>query len=225
MAENEVPPKAGDPTPPQGVSQVSATPAQGAPPSSAPMAVTNVPGKVAAAGAGYDEFGTAKRNLPPAMPVAIAIVLVAVVVGILAYVNRAKPAAQGTIDGAWFSMPSNMSSPMILVEVTLHNVSEKTLYIKDIKADVMTDQGDLSDEAASAVDYDRYLSAYPALAGHSAPLRVEMKIPPGGVLKGSVMISPSVSQQQFDARKDLTVTIQPYDQNPIVLHEKAAAPK
>ena len=146
-------------------------------------------------------------------------------VAIIAYTNRAKPAAQGSIDGVWFSQPANMPSPMILVEVTLHNVGEKTLYIKDIKADVITDQGDQSDEAASATDYDRYLMAYPALCGHSAPLKVEMKIPPGAAQKGVVMISPPVTQQQFDARKDLTVTIQPYDQAPIVLHEKSSAAK
>lgn len=226
MAENDVPPKAGEPASPQAAPEIPAKAADAAPPMSAPeMSATNPPAKAAVAGPGYDEFGTAKRSLPPAAPVAIAIVLVAVVVGILAYVNRAKPAAQGSIDGVWFSMPANMSSPMILVEVTLHNVGDKTLYIKDIKGDVMTDQGDQSDEAASATDYDRYLSAYPALAGHSAPLKVEMKIAPGGVQKGSVMISPTVSQQQFDARKDLTVTIQPYDQGPIVLHEKSAAGK
>lgn len=181
--------------------------------------------KGASAGPAYEEFGTAKRSLPPAMPVAIAIVLVAVVIAIIAYTNRAKPAAQASINGVWFSQPANMPSPMILVEVTLHNVGEKTLYIKDIKADVMTDQGGQSDEAASASDYGRYLLAYPALSGHAAPLKVEMKIPPGAAQTGSVMVSLPVTQQQFDARKDLTVTIQPYDQAPIVLHEKSAPGK
>jgi len=174
---------------------------------------------------GYDEFGTAKRNLPPAAPVAIAIAIIAIVVAIIAYTQRAKPAAQGTIDGAWFSQPANVPSPMILLEVTLHNVSDKTLYIKDITAGVKTDQGDQSDEAASASDYDRYLQAYPDLRGHDRPLEVEMKIPPGGDQKGAVMVSFPITQQQWDARKDLTVTIVPYDQRPIVIHEKAAAAK
>ncbi|MGA8874882.1 MAG: hypothetical protein WB555_05075, partial [Candidatus Korobacteraceae bacterium] len=204
------PPQAADAVPPAAASKIAATDASS---------------KAAPSAAAYDEFGTAKRNLPPAMPVAIAIVLVAIVIAIIAYTNRAKPAAQGSIDGVWFSLPANLPNPMILVEVTLHNVSEKTLYIKDIKADVITDQGDQSDEAAAASDYDRYLMAYPALSGHAAPLRVEMKIAPGATQKGAVMISLPVTQPQFDARKDLTVTIQPYDQGPIVLHEKAAAAK
>lgn len=210
MAENEVPPKAGEPSP--------ATPDPQVPPKEAA-------GADAAPAPGYEEFGTAKRNLPPAAPVAIAIVVVAVVVAILAYTNRAKPAATGSVDGVWFSQPANMPSPMILIEVTIRNVSDKTLYIKDMKAAVKTDQGDQSDDAASATDYDRYLTAYPDLRGHARPLQVEMKIQPGAEQKGSVMISPSVTQQQFDARKDLTVTIQPYDQRPIVVHEKGGTGK
>jgi len=173
----------------------------------------------------YDEFGTAKRSLPPAAPVAIALAIVAIVVGIIAYSQRAKPAAQGSIDGVWFSQPPNLDSPMLLLEVTLHNVSDKTLYIKNIKAAISTDKGDQSDEAASASDYDRYLMAYPDLKGHGSPLQVETKIPPGAEQKGTVMVSFPVTPQLFDARKDLTVTIEPYDQKPIVMHEKGGATK
>jgi len=242
MAENENPPKTGAENPAESAGENAASKAAEKTPESAATKVspaidvavpaakeispgTGTSAQAAPPGPAYDEFGTAKRNLPPAMPVAIAILLVAVVVGIIAYVNRAKPVAQGSIDGVWFSQPANMPNPMILIEVTLHNVGQKTLYLEDIKADVVTDQGDQSDEAAAASDYDRYLMAYPELKGHSAPLKVEMKIPPGAEQKGSVMISLPVTQQQFDARKDLTVTIQPYDQRPIVLHEKAASGK
>jgi hypothetical protein len=195
------------------------------------MADSNVPGPSAKPqadaqpGAAYEEFGSAKRNLPPMAPVAIALGIVAVVVGIIAYTQRAKPVAQGNIDAVYFSQPANMSTPMILLEVTLRNVGDKTLYIKAIKAGVKTDQGDQSDEAASASDYDRYLMAYPDLTGHARPLAVEMKIPPGGEQKGTVLVSPPITRQQFDARKDLTVTIEPYDQNPIVLRENSATAK
>lgn len=170
-----------------------------------------------------EEFDSAKRTLPPAAPVAIALVLVAIVVGIIAYVERAKPVAQGGIDNVYFSQPANVSSPMVLIEVTLRNVGEKTLYIKSISASLKTDQGDQSDDASSASDYDRYIEAYPDLRGHERPLSVEMKIQPGAEQKGAVLVSFPVTQQQFDARKDLSVTIQPYDQAPIVLREKSAA--
>lgn len=158
-------------------------------------------------------------------PVGIAIVLVAIVVAIIAYTERAKPVAQGGIDAVYFSQPANMPSPMILMAVTLRNVGNKTLYIKNIKASAKTDQNEQSDDAASASDYDRYLMAYPDLKGHGQPLQVEMKIQPGAEQKGTVMVSLPITQQQFDARKDLTVTIEPYDQKPIVLREKSATAK
>ena len=171
-----------------------------------------------------EELDSAKRTLPPAAPVAIALVIVAIVVGIIAYTERAKPVAQGGIDAVYFSQPANMPSPMVLVEVTLRNVGDKTLYIKSISASVKTDQGDQSDDAASASDFDRYLSAYPDLREHKGtPLVVETKIQPGAEQKGTVLVSFPVTQQQFDARKDLSVTVEPYDQRAIVLREKSAA--
>jgi hypothetical protein len=174
-----------------------------------------------------EEFDSAKRTLPPAAPVAIALVIVAIVVGIIAYTERSKPVAQGGIDTVHFSQPATMSSPMILLQVTLRNVGDKTLYIKSISANLKTDQGDHSDDAASASDFDRYLSAYPDLREHKGtPLVVEMKIQPGAEQTGTVMVSFPVTQQQFDARKELSVTIEPYDQKAIVLREKSvAAPK
>jgi hypothetical protein len=61
------------------------------------------------------------------------------------------------------------------------------------------------------------------LQGHSRPLEVETKIPPGGEQRAAILVSPSVTKEQFDARKDATVTIDLYDQRPIVLHEKASS--
>jgi hypothetical protein len=172
-----------------------------------------------------EEFDSAKRTLPPAAPVAIALVAVAIVVGTIAYVFRAKPVAQGRIDAVFFSEPANMTNGMVLLQVTLRNVGSKTLYIKTIKADLKTDQ-ELSDDAASPSDYDRYFMAYPDLKEHSTqPLVVEMKIPPGAEQKGTVLVSFPVTKEQFETRKDLNVTIEPYDQNPIVLREKTAQTK
>jgi hypothetical protein len=174
----------------------------------------------------YDEFSSARRNLPSIMPLTIAILLVAVAIGIIAYTERAKPVGKGSsIDGVWFSQPANVPSPMILIEATVRNVGKKPLYIKDISAGVETDQGDKSDEAAAARDYERYFLAYPDLRGHAAPLQVETRISPGAEQKGAVMISIPITQQQFDQRKDLTVTIQTYDNGSIVLHEKNGSGK
>ncbi|HZM12167.1 MAG TPA: hypothetical protein VFC15_18300, partial [Candidatus Limnocylindrales bacterium] len=77
-----------------------------------------------------------------------------------------------------------------------------------------------------ASDYDRYFTAYPELRQHSTqPLTVETKIMPGAEQKGTVLVSFPVTEQEFNARKDLNVTIVPYDQNSIVLRERSAAAK
>ena len=150
-----------------------------------------------------EEFDSAKRTLPPAAPVAIALVVVAVVVGIIAFLFRAKPVAQGGIDAVYFSEPASMTNGMVLLQVTLRNVGDKTLYIKSITANLKTDQ-ELSDSAASPSDYDRYFIAYPDLKEHSTqPLVVEMKIAPGAEQKGTVLVSFPVTKEQFDAREGL----------------------
>jgi len=172
-----------------------------------------------------EEFDSAKRTLPPAVPVAIALVVVAIVVGVIAFLFRAKPVAQGGIDAVYFSEPASMTNAMVLMQVTLRNVGNKTLYIKAIKANLKTDQ-DFSDDAASPTDYDRYFMAYPDLKEHTTqPLVVEMKIAPGAEQKGTVLVSFPVTKEQFDTRKDLDVTIEPYDQNPIVLRQKTVPAK
>ena len=89
-------------------------------------------------------------TLPPAAPVAIALVVVAIVVGIIAFMFRAKPVAQGGIDAVYFSEPAGMTNGMVLLQVTLRNVGSKTLYIKNIKVNLKTDQ-ELSDDAASPI--------------------------------------------------------------------------
>ena len=172
-----------------------------------------------------EEFDSAKRTLPPAAPVAIALVVVLIVVGVVAFLFRSKPVAQGGIDAVYFSEPANMTNAMVLLQVTLRNVGGKTLYIKSIKANLKTDQ-DLSDDAASPTDYDRYFMAYTDLKEHNTQaLVVETKIAPGAEQKGTVLVSFPVTKEQFDARKDLSVTIEPYDQSPIVLREKSAPTK
>ena len=147
-----------------------------------------------------EEFDSAKRSLPPAVPVIIALVVVAIVVGVIAFLERSKPVAQGGIDSVYASQPANMTNTMVAIQVTLRNVGDKALYIKSISANLKTDQGEQSDDAASPSDYDRYFAAYPDLRQHATqPLTVETKIMPGAEQKGTVLVAFPVSEQQFAA--------------------------
>ncbi len=172
-----------------------------------------------------EEFDSARRTLPPVAPLAIALVAVVVFIVGVAYIFRSKPVAQGQIDQAFAMQQEENPYSMVLMQVTLRNVGDKPLFIKEIKADITTDQRESVDDAASAVDYGRYLQAFPDLQMYATePLKVETKIPPGGEAKGSVMVAFPITKEQFYARKDLNVTVFPYDQKAIVLHEKGRTP-
>jgi hypothetical protein len=166
-----------------------------------------------------EEFGTAKRNLPPAKIVGIVLAVAAIVVGTVAFLERAKPQGGGSVDNIAVAEVPNQNSVLVAVNVTVHNSGEKSLWIHDIKATIKTDSGDLSDVAASPVDFDRYFQAFPTLKEHALPaIPPETKIPPGGQAQGTIVVSFPVTQDGFDKRKSLSVVIQPYDQPlPLVL--------
>ena len=166
-----------------------------------------------------EEFGTAKRNLPPAKIVAIVLGVAAVLLGIFAFVTRAKPQGDGSVDNISVVEVPDQHRVMVAVNVTLHNSGKKSLWIHDIKARLTTDGGEFTDEAASAVDFDRYFQAFPTLKEHAiAAIPPETKIPPGGQAQGTIVVSFPVTQDGFDKRKSLSVVIQPYDQPlPLVL--------
>ena len=193
------------------------------------MPDTNFPKPGGAFDAGHvpitEEFDSAKRTLPPVAPLAIALLVVVVFIIGVAVIFRSKPVAQGQIDRAFAMQQEGNSYSMVLMQVTLRDIGDKPLYVKEIKASIVTDQGESTDDAASAVDYGRYLQAFPDLKMYATePLKVETKILPGGETSGSVMAAFPITKDQFYARKDLNVTIIPYDQKPIVLHEKNNTP-
>ena len=167
-----------------------------------------------------DEFGTAKRNLPPAGIVLICIAAVAVIVGIFAFQQRAKPQGAGSIDFVTAVEVPGQNLILSAVTITLHNAGEKPLWIRTLKARLTTADGKtFDDESASGVDLDRYAQSFPVLKENAqAALFPETKITAGGEQKGTIVVSFPVTKQAFDEHKSLTVTIQPYDQPvPVIL--------
>jgi hypothetical protein len=172
-----------------------------------------------------EEFDSVKRSLPPVATLVSALVVVVVFIVGVAYIFRAKPVAQGQIDRAFAMQQPDRPYSMVLMQVTVRNVGARVLYIKEIKCTITTDAGESNDDAASAVDFSRYLQAFPDLQMYATePLKIETKIPPGGEAQGSVLAAFPITKEQWYARKDLSVTVLPYDQKVIVLREKAAAP-
>ncbi len=167
-----------------------------------------------------DEFGTAKRNLPPAGIVLICIAAVAVIVGIFAFKERPKPQGAGAIDFVAAAEVPGQNMILAAITMTLRNTADKPLWIKSLQAQLTTaDDKTFEDKSASAVDLDRYYQAFPALKESSEPpLSPETKLLAGAEQRGTIIVSFKVTKEAFDQRKALTVKIQPYDQVlPVVL--------
>ena len=166
-----------------------------------------------------EEFGTAKRNLPPPRIVGIVLAAAALIIGTVAFLDRAKPQGGGSIDNIAVAEVPDQNMVLVAVNVTVHNAGQKPLWIHDIKGKITANGGEFSDEAASAIDFDRYFQAFPVLKKYAlAAIPPETKIPPGGQAQGTVVVSFPVKQDVFDKRQSLSVVIQPYDQPlPLVL--------
>jgi hypothetical protein len=166
-----------------------------------------------------DEFGTAKRNLPPARIVLAAIGAVLVIAGVIAFLQRAKPQGAGSLDNVAAVDLPGQTSVLVAFTFTLENSGKKSLWIHDIHGKVVTSTGESSGEAVSAIDFERYYQAFPALKANTQPaLAPEDKLQPGQEIKRTIMVSFPVNLDGFNQRKSASVVIQPYDQPvPIVL--------
>jgi hypothetical protein len=167
-----------------------------------------------------EEMDSARWTLPPATPLIIVVVALAMVIGVVAWLMRAKPAGAGAITEVFAIELPDHTSVMAEIHLRVQNVSQKPLWIRTIKATLKTAQGEFSDDAASAVDYQRYFQAFPELVQHQiTPLNPETKIPPGAQQEGMIIVAFPVTKEQFDQRQSLSVTIYPYDQRPVVISE------
>ena len=110
-----------------------------------------------------EEFGTAKKNLPPAKIIAIGVAIIVVIGGILALVQRPKTEATGSIDDAVAVEIPGQNSVMAAINLSISNRGKEVFKIHNIKVDLETPGGNFSDEPASAVDLDRYYQALPEL--------------------------------------------------------------
>jgi len=168
-----------------------------------------------------EEMDSAKWTLPPALPVIIVLVVLAAIIGVGAHLMRPKPGASGAITGVYAAESKDKSSTMVLIQVSVNNIGNKPMWVREITAQLKTDQGEWTDSTASPVDIARYFQAFPALAEHqSAPLKPETKIAPGGQAEGMVLVSFPVSRDAFDRRRSLAVTLENYDRQPLVIAEK-----
>ena len=159
------------------------------------------------------DMAAPERKLPPLKILGIAIVALAVVVGIFSLLTKAKPQGNGSVDNIAAVEIPGQNAMLVALTVTLTNTGEKPLWIHGIHGELQTPAQEYSDEAASAVDFERYFQAFPALRnGAILPLLPETKIQPGASARGTIIVSFPVKQEDFDKRKSISAVIMPYDQ-------------
>jgi hypothetical protein len=166
-----------------------------------------------------DEFGTAKRNLPPVKVLLLATAGILVIAGIYSFTQRAKPQGAGSLDNVTAVDLPSQDGVLVALTFTLSNSGQKSLWVHGIQGRVVTSTGELSSDAVSAVDFDRYYQAFPTLRANTQPaLAPEDKLQPGQEIKRTVIVSFPVKLDAFNQRRSVSVVVQPYDQPvPIVL--------
>jgi len=166
-----------------------------------------------------DEFGTAKRNLPPVKPLVLTMAGILIIVGIFSFLQRAKPQGSGSLDDVTAVALPGQNATLVALTFTLRNTGKKPLWVHDLQGKLLTSTGELSSEAVSAVDFDRYYQAFPALKANALPALVpEDKLQPGQEIKRTVIVSFPVTLDAFNQRRSVSVAVQPYDQPvPVIL--------
>jgi hypothetical protein len=160
-----------------------------------------------------EEFGTAKKNLPPAKILLIAIGALLVVVLIASFLKRAKPQASGTLDTVTAVEIPGQSSTMVALTFTINNTSDKTLYVRSLQGSIKAPSGEATADAVSAVDFDRYFLAFPPLKNGAQPaLPPETKIQPGEKVARTIIVVFPITLDAFNLRTSTSVVLWPYDQ-------------
>lgn len=167
-----------------------------------------------------EEYGTARKNLPPVGILAICLGVVAVIIAVYALTHRAHALSTGSIDDIVAVPVPGQDMVMVAVNVSVQDNEEKAIWIKAIQVSADAGGNTLSDDAAPAVDAQRYFQAFPDLKAHALPFLIpEAKIQPHNKASGTIVVSFPVKAEVFAARKSLTVTITPYDELPVVLQK------
>jgi hypothetical protein len=160
-----------------------------------------------------EEYGTAKKSLPPVKIVLIAIAAVLVVVLFASFLKRAKPQASGSLDSVAAVEIPGQGSTMVALTFTIRNTSDNILYVHSLQGAIKAPSGDFTTDAVSAVDFDRYFQAFPALKiGAQPALPPETKIQPGETVIRTIIVVFPVTLDAFNKRQSASVIVWPYDQ-------------
>jgi hypothetical protein len=170
-----------------------------------------------------EEMDSAKWTLPPIVPVLIALGAVALIVALVSFVNRPTPAASGEItdvQAVEMTGAKGDRTTLVAINVKVQNATDRRLILKTASAEVtLPDKPEpLKDEAAAAVDFERYYAGFPALQQNAIDaLKPEARIAAETDAAGRIIVMFPIPKEQFDARKALAVRLDLYDQRPVII--------
>lgn len=149
----------------------------------------------------------------------LAVAAVLVVVIFASFLKRAKPQASGSLDNVAAVEIPGQTSTMAALTFTLRNTSDKILYVHSIQSSIKAPGGDATADAVSAVDFNRYFQAFPALKEGTQPaLTPETKLQPGETVARTIIVAFPIALDAFNRRQSTSVIVWPYDQQvPVVL--------
>jgi hypothetical protein len=165
------------------------------------------------------EFGTAKRNLPPIKILLFAVGGVLLAAVIVSFLQRAKPQGGGSLVNVVAEQIPNQNAVLVALTFAFRNSGEKSLWVHSLQGKLVAPSGEFTSEAVSAIDFDRYFTAFPTLKNGAQPaLSPEDKLQPGQLIERTIIVSFPVNLDVFNQRRSVSVIVQPYDQPlPIVM--------
>ena len=169
----------------------------------------------------------------------VATVVITAAIAVIVFAGQKPPAASGEIEQVWVHPQHTETSgldangaPMavesydqiyVFTQVKLHNQGSQPLFLSNIMANIMQEDGIHSSYAASAADYDRVFLAYPSIpVPHGKGLRLDVTLDPGQTVEGTIVSAFRMSKQQWDAGKNLNFTFAFQYQPSLVLTPRAA---
>jgi hypothetical protein len=166
-----------------------------------------------------EEFGTARKNLPPTKILLLAVAGIAIVLAVVGLVQKPRQTASGGIDKVVMVELPGQTQVMVAIGLSIHNFGKNPYVVEDVGAVLQANNSSFPDQAASVVDVARYFEAFPALKEQAYdPLKMGTSIAPGGDLQGTIVVTFPVPANTFNNRKSLTVTVSPAEQPiPLVL--------
>jgi hypothetical protein len=154
----------------------------------------------------------------------VAGLVMSVAIAIYVIAGQKPPFATGEIEAVWahpqhtetsgldangMPMPKqSVDQVMVFTTVKLQNKTDHPLFLGNVSTNVTLDDGIHSAYAANKGDYERIFVAYPNIpVPHLAPLSpLGTTIDAGQTVEGTFVSAFMMTQQQWDARKNLDYT-------------------